>query len=321
MYLAIPRRREPVARRPGPRPAAWRARAGRLIRAVRDSDDAAVEQAVLRLSRSRRLFAPLAVGVGALVMLFDGVKLLVTNWRLTLIQVLPAMWIWLAMLDLKAHVLRGKSFHVVHGPVVVSLVLAVAAITAACFFLNAVFAFAIAKPGPPVIRPGVHPGPVQPRRGPGMGRRGRPVPRRVHGGARPLGVVVVRRLAEHRHRRDDGLLCRRAGPAHRREDHRIRNGTSSPSPPWAARSARWSAPRPMPWAASGCSCSAHGRCSSRASSSWLSALTLEAGATGAVKAVKMSAKLLPGRQQAPGDQALPGDASHREDGSRCPEQR
>ena len=66
---------------------------------------------------------------------------------------LAAMWIWLAMLDLKAHVLRGKSFHVVHGPVVIPLVLAVVAITAACFFLNAVFAFAIAGPGPPVIRP------------------------------------------------------------------------------------------------------------------------------------------------------------------------
>ena len=112
-----------------------------------------MEQAVLQLSRSRRLFAPLALGAGAVVMLFDGVKLLFTNWRLTLIQVLPAMWIWLAMLDLKAHVLRGKSFHVAHGPVVIALVLAVAAVTAACFFLNAVFAFAIAAPGPPVIRP------------------------------------------------------------------------------------------------------------------------------------------------------------------------
>ena len=142
-----------------------------------------MEQAVLRLSRSRRLFAPLALGAGALVMLFDGVKLLVTNWRLTLVQVLPAMWIWLAMLDLKAHVLRGDSFHVVHGPVVILLVLAVAAITAACFFLNAVFAFAIAGPGPPVIRPAFTRARSSLDRGPGMGRRGRPVPRRVHGGA------------------------------------------------------------------------------------------------------------------------------------------
>ena len=109
---------------------------------------------VLRLSRSRRWLAPLALAVGAFAMLFEGVKLLFTNWRLTLIQVLPAMWIWAAMVDLKAHVLHGKSFHVLTGPVVViPVVLAVAAITAASFFLNAVFAFAIAQPGPPQIRP------------------------------------------------------------------------------------------------------------------------------------------------------------------------
>ena len=86
-------------------------------------------------------------------MLFEGVKLLFTNWRLTLIQVLPAMWIWAAMLDLKAHVLHGRTFHVLTGPVVIPLVLAVAAITAASFYLNAVFAYAIAGPGPPQIRP------------------------------------------------------------------------------------------------------------------------------------------------------------------------
>jgi hypothetical protein len=129
------------------------ARVRQIIHAVRDSDRAAVEEAVVRLSRSRRWLAPLALAVGALVMLFDGVKLLFTNWRLSLVQVLPAMWIWAAMFDLKAHVLRGKSFHVLTGPVVIPIVLAVAAITAASFFLNAVFAFAIASEGPPAIRP------------------------------------------------------------------------------------------------------------------------------------------------------------------------
>ncbi len=128
-------------------------RARRYIQAVRESDREALEEGVLRLSRSRRWLAPLALAVGALAMLFDGVKLLVTNWRLTLVQVLPAMWIWAAMLDLKAHVLHGKSFHVLTGPVVIPVVLAVAAITAASFFLNAVFAFAIANEGPPAIRP------------------------------------------------------------------------------------------------------------------------------------------------------------------------
>jgi hypothetical protein len=128
-------------------------RARRLARAVLDSDEAAVEEAVLRLSRSRRLFAPLALAAGAVIILFDGVKLLFSNWRLTLIQVLPAMWIWAAMYDLKAHVLYGKTYHLVTGPARVAIVLAVTVITAASFFLNAVFAFAIAKPGPPLIRP------------------------------------------------------------------------------------------------------------------------------------------------------------------------
>jgi hypothetical protein len=129
------------------------ARGRRFARAVLDSDEATVEEAVLRLSRSRRLLAPLALAVGAVIILFDGLKLLFSNWRLTLIQVLPAMWIWAAMYDLKAHVLYGKTYHVVTGPARVAIVLAITVITAASFFLNAAFAFAIAKPGPPQIRP------------------------------------------------------------------------------------------------------------------------------------------------------------------------
>ena len=130
-----------------------REQVARFVQAVRDSDQAAVNEMVLRLSRARPWLAPLAFTVGAFAMLFDGVKLLFTNWRLTLIQVLPAMWIWAAMFDLKAHVLHGRSFHVLTGPVVIPPVLAVAAITAASFYLNAVFAYAISGEGPPVIRP------------------------------------------------------------------------------------------------------------------------------------------------------------------------
>ena len=124
-----------------------------VIEAIRRGDDDAVQELVLNLSSRHRIFAPLAFVVGAIAMLFDGVKLLVTNWRLTLVQVLPAMWIWVAMIDLKAHLLGGKSFHVVRGPILIPIVLVIVAITAASFFLNAVFAFAISKPGYPEIRP------------------------------------------------------------------------------------------------------------------------------------------------------------------------
>ncbi len=125
----------------------------RVAEAIRQGDEDAVQALVLDLSRRHRVFAPLALVVGAIAMLFEGVKLLVTNWRLTLVQVLPAMWIWVAMIDLKAHLLHGKSFHVIRGPIVVPIILAIAAITAASFFLNAVFAFAISKAGQPEIRP------------------------------------------------------------------------------------------------------------------------------------------------------------------------
>jgi hypothetical protein len=125
-----------------------------LIRAIGEGDDASVEASVLKLSQSRRIFAPLAFAIGAFAMLFQGLKLLFSDWKLALLQILPAMWIWAAMMDLKVHLFRGHQFHVVEGPVLVPLVLAVTAVTMACFYLNAVFAFAIARPGKPQIRPG-----------------------------------------------------------------------------------------------------------------------------------------------------------------------
>ena len=125
-----------------------------LVEAIRNGDDDLVEHAVLELSRSRRYLAPLAFLVGAFAMLFTGLRMLITNWRLMLIEVLPAMWIWAAMLNIKAHVLQGKSFIGFQGPALIPLVLLVAVITAASFYLNAVFAFAIANPGPAQISAG-----------------------------------------------------------------------------------------------------------------------------------------------------------------------
>jgi hypothetical protein len=125
---------------------------GKLVQAIQN-DDEELTEAVLRLSGSRRIFAPLAFTVGAFAMLFQGLKVLVTNWRLMLVQIPPAMLIWVAMYDLKAHVLHGKSFNVLRGAVLIPIDLAIVAITVACFFLNAVFAFAIIAPPPPQVRP------------------------------------------------------------------------------------------------------------------------------------------------------------------------
>jgi hypothetical protein len=126
----------------------------RLVHAIRTGDEAMVKRSVLALSQRSRWLAPLAMVVGAFAMLFQGVKLLFTNWRLTLVQILPATWIWAAMLDLKAHALHGKQFHLLRGPLLWLVLLVIAGLMAGSFFLNGVFAFAISRPGAPEIRPG-----------------------------------------------------------------------------------------------------------------------------------------------------------------------
>ena len=125
-----------------------------VVHAVRDGDEKMAEEAILRLSRSRRWLGPVALAASAFAMLFDGVKLVFTNWRLTLVQILPAMWVWAAMLDLKAHALHGKTFHVLRGPIIIPIIALIIAITMASFFLNAAFAFAIARGGHPRVRAG-----------------------------------------------------------------------------------------------------------------------------------------------------------------------
>ena len=197
------------------RPASFSARVRSLVRAIEENDEAKVEEAILRLSRSRRVFAPLAFAISAFVMLFDGLRLLVSNWRLTLVQILPAMWIWLAMFDLKAHTLHGNSFNVLRGPVLIPIGLVIVTLTVASYFLNAVFAFAISQPGRVEIRPAVA------QSAPALGAD--PAVRSRHGRAArvldhrrdPLGTPLVHALAGHHRRRDDGQLRGRARAADR----------------------------------------------------------------------------------------------------------
>jgi hypothetical protein len=131
-----------------------RAQLSRLITAIRDGNDESVEKAVVELSQTKKYLAPLGFAVGAFVMLFNGLKLVVTNWRLTLIQILPAMWIWAAMLDLKIHTLHDKEFRDLTGAATLAFWAAIVVLTAAAFFLNAAFAAAIARQGSPDIADG-----------------------------------------------------------------------------------------------------------------------------------------------------------------------
>ncbi len=126
----------------------------RLARAVADADPRKIESAARQFGESRPYLAPVAWAAGTIVLLIRGVKLLVLNWRLSLIQLVPAIWIWLTMWDLKQHALRGAPFrHITLGGMVCVVALAVV-VSAAAFWCNTVFAFAI-DVLPPQIRPAI----------------------------------------------------------------------------------------------------------------------------------------------------------------------
>ncbi len=114
-----------------------------FVRSVERGDEAMVEE-VLRLSGSRRLFAPLAYLVGAFAMLLEGLRRLLHDWRVIPIEVLPAVWLWLAMYDLRLQVLRGSSYHSAHEGELVAIGALIVGVTVAALFLNVVFAFAVA---------------------------------------------------------------------------------------------------------------------------------------------------------------------------------
>lgn len=126
-----------------------------LVRSVAEVDPQAVESAARNLGQSTRWLAPLAWAAGTVVLLVEGVKLLIVNWRLSLIQLVPAAWIWLAMWDLKQHLLHGSGFRHVGYAVLIALAIGIVAISTLAFWCNSVFALAIGGPPPPRIGPAV----------------------------------------------------------------------------------------------------------------------------------------------------------------------
>ena len=123
-----------------------------LARSVADADPRALESGARRLGSSRRWLLPVAWAAGTLVLLLRGIRLLVLNWRLTLVQLVPAVWVWLVMWDLKDHTLRGSPFRDLQAPGVLTLTALSVAASVAALWCNTVFAYAI-DADPPRIAP------------------------------------------------------------------------------------------------------------------------------------------------------------------------
>jgi hypothetical protein len=122
---------------------AWLERLAQLAQAVADADAARIESTARRFGESRRWLAPVGWAAGTIVLIVRGAKLLVLNWRLTLIQLVPAAYVWLVMYELKRHTLRGAPFRqLTPGGMILLGVIAVV-LSIAAFWCNTVFAFAV----------------------------------------------------------------------------------------------------------------------------------------------------------------------------------
>ena len=286
--------------------------------AIREGDEDRVEQAVLQLAATRKIFAPLALIVGAFVMLFSALRLLVTNWRLMLVEALPALLIWAVTLDLKAHVLHGKEFNVIRGPIVVVLFALAVLVTIAAFVLNAAFAFAISQGGSPDLTAGFRQARRHARAIIGWGT--------VIGLALGFAAILVPRWGLRWFALTLGtvlavmMLCYVAVPARivgvqtaKPADMQGRRDKLAATAVAGLVGAIICTP-PYVISRVGEGFLGHASLFALGVALIVIGLTLEAGATGAVKAIKVSAKLLAGRVPAAPDGAADAPASARSPG-------
>ena len=119
----------------------WRALAD-AVAAVRSTDPASVESALRSLGGRRRWLAPLVYAAGTVAVVFDGVLLLLRNWRLTLLQLFPAAWISIMTWNMKSHLVSKPSLST---GVAIAAAIGVLLAAQVAYWSNATFAYTMAK--------------------------------------------------------------------------------------------------------------------------------------------------------------------------------
>src|SRR6478609_7045581 len=116
-----------------------------VVGAVADADPEEIEATAKRLGSSRRYLAPVAWVAGMLVLVVRGIKLLLTNWRLLLVELVPATWVWVTIWDLRREGLRAPPLQHVTVQEVLLTVGFASVWALAALWCNCVFGFAITQ--------------------------------------------------------------------------------------------------------------------------------------------------------------------------------
>jgi hypothetical protein len=112
------------------------------VAAVRSTDPAIVESALTDLAGRRRWLAPFVFAAGTVAVVFDGVLLLLQNWRLTLLQLFPAVWIWAMTWNMKHHLVSKPT---ISTSFAITAAVGVLVAAQAAYWCNATFAFTMAQ--------------------------------------------------------------------------------------------------------------------------------------------------------------------------------
>jgi hypothetical protein len=119
------------------------------IEAIRTTDPAKIEGLASELSSRSRWLTPLAYVAGTLAIVFDGILLLLRSWRLTLLQLVPATWIWVMSWNLRNHMFAHEKPPLSHTVLFAVMGLLVAQIA---YWCNATFAYTLVQDGAKDIR-------------------------------------------------------------------------------------------------------------------------------------------------------------------------
>jgi hypothetical protein len=109
------------------------------------TDPADITRLLQRAGEHHRALLPLAFAGHTLESVVHGVLLLVRNWRLMLVELVPAVWIGAITWNWRAHVSGRLELVEVHGSVAAAIALFVVTVNLLAYWCNAVFAFTLSQ--------------------------------------------------------------------------------------------------------------------------------------------------------------------------------
>lgn len=111
-------------------------------------DPARIADSVREFARGRRYLLPILYVGTTIDAVVAGVLLLLSNWRLLLVEIVPALWLGAITWDWRARTFGALPLAEVHGLVAVGVAILVLALTVLAYWCNSIFAYTAVQQAP-----------------------------------------------------------------------------------------------------------------------------------------------------------------------------